>query len=188
MNPFSISRRSVSSCDSPGPLVPMPPPSLSRWLHCPAKRGKRYWCCANSTWSFPSRVRARLAKMSNISATRSMTFTCRLLPGFLCCTGEAHHQIPTVSKCNSPFKMTISSSFPLPDIERLRRHVQPWIILPTISAPADFTSCAARSAMLRRRQFGRFPSWPTVTERLSPAVSEFDIIAFLNGFLLLLYM
>ena len=61
-------RWSVSSCDSPGPRVPMPPPSLSRWLHWPASRGSRYWCWASSTCSCPSRVRARRAKMSRIRA------------------------------------------------------------------------------------------------------------------------
>ena len=68
-----ITRRSDSSCVSPGPRVPMPPPRRSRWVHCPTSRGSRYVSCASSTCSLPSLVRARWAKMSRISAVRSMT-------------------------------------------------------------------------------------------------------------------
>ena len=71
-----ISRRSVSICVSPGPRTPMAPgeplrpPRRSRWLHWPLRRGRRYSVCANSTCRRPSRVRARTAKMSRISAVR----------------------------------------------------------------------------------------------------------------------
>ena len=48
------SRRSVSSCDSPGPRVPTPPPRRSRCCHMPRMRGRLYSSCASSTWSLPS--------------------------------------------------------------------------------------------------------------------------------------
>ena len=66
------SRRSVSSCDSPGPRVPTPPPRRSRCCHMPRMRGRLYSSCASSTWSFPSAVVACWAKMSRISCVRSI--------------------------------------------------------------------------------------------------------------------
>ena len=64
-------RRSVSSFVSPGPRVPMPPPSRDSAAPAPTSRGSRYFSCASSTCSLPSRVRARRAKMSRISCVRS---------------------------------------------------------------------------------------------------------------------
>ena len=72
-------RRSASSFVSPGPRVPMPPPSRDSQSPEPTSRGIRYLSCASSTWSWPSRVRARRAKMSRISCVRSRT----AMPGFL---------------------------------------------------------------------------------------------------------
>ena len=67
-------RRSTSSCVSPGPRVPTPPPPGARGASTGAvSRGSRYWSCASSTCSLPSRLRARCAKMSRMSALRSMT-------------------------------------------------------------------------------------------------------------------
>ena len=66
-----IRRRSVSSLVSPGPRVPMPPPSRDSAAPAPTRRGSRYFSCASSTCSLPSRVRARRAKMSRISCVRS---------------------------------------------------------------------------------------------------------------------
>ena len=66
------SRRSVSSCDSPGPRVPMPPPRRSRCCHRPRIRGRLYSSWASSTWSFPSALRACWAKMSRMSCVRSI--------------------------------------------------------------------------------------------------------------------
>ena len=73
-----IRRRSVSSLVSPGPLVPMPPPRRDKAADAPTKRGSRYRNCASSTWSLPSRVRARRAKMSRMSWVRSMTRSSRI--------------------------------------------------------------------------------------------------------------
>ena len=70
---WRMRRRSVSSLVSPGPRVPMPPPSRDSASLDPASRGSRYCSCASSTCSCPSCVRARRAKMSRISSVRSMT-------------------------------------------------------------------------------------------------------------------
>ena len=72
-------RRSVSSLVSPGPRVPMPPPRRDSQSPEPTSRGIRYFSCASSTCSWPSRVRARRAKMSRISCVRSRTRELRLL-------------------------------------------------------------------------------------------------------------
>src|SRR5229473_3373531 len=76
-------RRSVSSLVSPGPRVPMPPPPATRPPACrdsdspqPRSLGSMYCSWASSTWTLPSRLRACWAKMSRISAVRSMTLTC----------------------------------------------------------------------------------------------------------------
>src|SRR5258705_13528685 len=53
-----ILRRSVSSWVSPGPRVPIPPPSCDIARPRPARRGNWYSSCASSTWSRPSLVLA----------------------------------------------------------------------------------------------------------------------------------
>ena len=70
---WRMRRRSVSSFVSPGPRVPMPPPSRDSASLAPTSRGIRYLSCASSTCSLPSRVRARRAKMSRMSCVRSTT-------------------------------------------------------------------------------------------------------------------
>ena len=81
------SRRSVSSCDSPGPRVPTPPPSRSRCCHIPRMRGRLYSSCASSTWSFPSALTACWAKMSRISCVRSTTRAWSAFSSVRCCDG-----------------------------------------------------------------------------------------------------
>ena len=66
-------RRSVSSCDSPGPRVPMPPPVRERCVHSRVRRGSWYSSWASSTCRRPSCVWACRAKMSRIRRERSMT-------------------------------------------------------------------------------------------------------------------
>ena len=72
-------RRSVSIWDSPGPAyrsaVMRPPPRRSRWVQSPRMRARLYSSCASSTWSLPSAVWAWSAKMSRITAVRSITGT-----------------------------------------------------------------------------------------------------------------
>ena len=68
-------RRSVSSCDSPGPREPMPPCVRERCVHRRVRRGSWYSSWASSTCRRPSCVRACWAKMSRISPLRSRTLT-----------------------------------------------------------------------------------------------------------------
>ena len=71
-------RRFISSFDSPGPRVPMPPASRDSTKPCPIRRLDWYCSCASSTCSLPSADDARWAKMSRISVVRSTTFTRRI--------------------------------------------------------------------------------------------------------------
>ena len=73
-------RRSSSICFSPGPApqARSPPRCRSRWVHPRTRRVDRCCSLASSTCSLPSRLCARCAKMSRISAVRSSTATPRL--------------------------------------------------------------------------------------------------------------
>ena len=65
--------RSVSNLLSPGPRVPIPPPSLDKSVPCPPSRGMVYCSCASSTCNFPAALVACAAKISRISMLRSIT-------------------------------------------------------------------------------------------------------------------
>ena len=77
-----IRRRSSSILVSPGPREPMPWPPAAWPPACrdidspqPRRRGRRYCSWASSTCALPSLDLACWAKMSRISAVRSMTLT-----------------------------------------------------------------------------------------------------------------
>ena len=93
-----MSRRSVSSWDSPGPRVPIPPPVRERCVHRRVRRGSWYSSCASSTWSRPSWVWAWRAKMSRISRLRSMTLTLSRLSRLFCCAGLSSSSATRTSK------------------------------------------------------------------------------------------
>ncbi len=101
-------RRSTSSWLSPSPKRdPTPPPMRfeARWAHMPRKRGSRYSFWASRTCSRPSLLVACSAKMSRMSAVRSMTFTSlahhllevRLLGGRQLVV--EHHEVGRVGAC-----------------------------------------------------------------------------------------
>ena len=105
-------RRSVSSFVSPGPLVPMPPPSRDSAAPAPTSRGSRYLSCASSTCSLPSRVRARRAKMSRISCVRSMTFRPTIFSISRSCAGVSSVSNTTTSTPVSAHDAASTSIFP----------------------------------------------------------------------------
>ena len=136
---------STSSFVSPGPLVPIPPPSLDREFLSPTRRTARYLNCASSTWIFPSLVFARAAKISRMIIVRSMTFVSRASSRFFNCAGESSSSQTTPV---APDSQTISfNSWILP----FPRYVPGWIFsrfwitTPTVSAPAVFTSSRSSS-------------------------------------------
>ena len=109
-----IRRRSVSSLVSPGPRVPMPPPSRDSAVAEPTRRGSRYFSCASSTWSLPSRVRARRAKMSRMSCVRSTTFRSSAVSRLRSCAGVSSLSKMTVSTRASSHMSASEVTLPLP--------------------------------------------------------------------------
>ena len=90
-----IRRRSVSILVSPGPRVPTPPPlppAPPPWRDIdspqPRSRGSMYSICAKATCALPSAEVACWAKMSRISAVRSMTLTLTTFSSAFSCAGS----------------------------------------------------------------------------------------------------
>ena len=92
----------------------MPPLCRERWPQKRVKRGSR--CCnwASSTCNFPSRVRARCAKISRISAVRSSTLQPKTFSKFRLCAGESSSSNTTVSTLWPRQKSANSRALPLP--------------------------------------------------------------------------
>ena len=149
-------RRSVSSLVSPGPRVPMPPPSRDSAGPAPTSRGSRYFSCASSTCSLPSRVRARRAKMSRISCVRSTTLHVdQRFCSSRSCAGDSSLSKMTTSTSASAQARASSSTLPLPDegggigLGALLQHAQHDRAAPAASArPAS--SSRECSASMRR--------------------------------------
>src|SRR5437763_831823 len=120
-------RRSTSSWVSPGPRVPTPPPSRERCVHWRVRRGSRYWSWASSTCILPSRLRARWAKMSRMSALRSMTFRLSSRSRLRCWAGESGSSKMTTSARASSARPRTSSTLPWPmnNAALIRRTVWP---------------------------------------------------------------
>ena len=109
-----IRRRSVSSFFSPGPLVPIPPPSLDKEARRPTRRALLYRSCANSTWILPSLVVACFAKISRIRSVLSITLHSSSCSRLFICAGESSSsQIMPVASTASIRERT-SSIFPFP--------------------------------------------------------------------------
>ena len=143
-----ICRRSVSSCVSPGPRVPMGalvPAWRLRWVHMPVSRGSRYSYCASCTCSRPSFVRARWAKISRMSPLRSTTRTPSSSSIARACEGESSLSITTRSHSLFVTISFISCNLPAP---RKLRGSGDWRVcktMATVSAPAVSTSAASSS-------------------------------------------
>ena len=109
-----IRRRSISSFFSPGPLVPIPPPSLDIALPQPVSLVCWYLSCASSTCILPSLVDALAAKISRMIRVLSITFTSSSSCRFFICAGDnsSSHTIPVAR--NSQIIFFNSSIFPFP--------------------------------------------------------------------------
>ena len=131
------SRRSVSSCDSPGPRVPTPPPRRSRCCHMPRIRGRLYSSCASSTWSFPSALTACWAKMSRISCVRSITRASSAFSRYALLRRRRARRRRAGSRPRRPRTRSFSSSsLPLPTYVRCAGRGRCWTTRPTGSTPA----------------------------------------------------
>ncbi len=129
-------RRSVSSCDSPGPREPMPPWVRDRWVHRRVRRGSWYSSWASSTWSRPSWVCAWSAKMSRISRLRSMTLTPNSPSRVRCWAGDSSSSAMSTSKPVSRLADSSSSALPLPTYQFGSTWRRFCHSAPTTSAPA----------------------------------------------------
>ncbi len=116
-------RRSTSSCVSPGPRVPMPPPCCPKCTQARVSRGSMYCNCAISTCRRDSRVRAFLAKMSRMSPERSSTrrngspvasSSPKPLVTALACEPVRSSSKITRSMASRSQRSRISASFPAP--------------------------------------------------------------------------
>ena len=108
-------RRSASSWLSPGPpRKPKPPRWRSRWVQ---ERTRRlFWYCrwASSTCSVPSRVEARLPKISRMRPVRSSTLAPHSFSRFRCWMGESWALTTTSSASVSFTRSAISATLPEP--------------------------------------------------------------------------
>ena len=158
-----IRRRSVSILVSPGPRVPMPPPPATRPPACrdsdspqPRSLGSMYSSWASSTCALPSLLRACWAKMSRISAVRSITFTRTTPSRRRSWLGLSSPSQITVS---APASVTISaSSAALPDPTYVAGSGLPrrWISASSTSDPA--VSASRESSRSEFSAFARVPS------------------------------
>ncbi|SLH25255.1 Uncharacterised protein [Mycobacteroides abscessus subsp. abscessus] len=114
-------RRSVSIFVSPGPRRPTPPLLPARPPACrdidspqPRSRGSMYSICASETCALPSLEVACWAKMSRISAVRSMTLTLTTFSSAVSCAGVSSPSQITVSAPVSSTTARSSSALPEP--------------------------------------------------------------------------
>ena len=149
------SRRSVSSCDSPGPRVPTPPPSRSRCCHIPRMRGRLYSSWASSTWSLPSALTACWAKMSRISCVRSITRAPSASSRKRCCAGSSSPSTSTLSASASSNALLQLLELALADVGALRR---PARDAGRSGRPARRRRCARAPRPRRARRRHRLPA------------------------------
>ena len=110
-----MSRRSVSSCVSPGPRMPMPPRNFSRWVHMRVRRGSMYSQLRELHLHLRlvgARARARRCRGS---APRGPSRACRrAFSMFLPCAGESSSSKMTSDAFELARAARSSSTLPLP--------------------------------------------------------------------------
>ena len=141
-------RRSVSSFVSPGPRVPMPPPSRESAAPLPERRGSMYLSCAISTCTLPARLCARWAKMSRISIVRSTTRTSVSFSRLRICVGVSSRSKMISSIALSSQKVRISCTMPLPTHVAVSGAGRFCVSVATGSAPPLFASSQSSSSEL----------------------------------------
>ncbi len=139
-------RRSDSSCVSPGPRVPTPPPRRSRCCHIPRIRWSEYSSWASSTWSLPSAVWACWAKMSRITVVRSTTRIWSASSSARCWRGASSSSHTTTSASDSRTSSRSSSTLPGPRYVRGSGRRRCWVRVATGSTVAvRRSSCISAS-------------------------------------------
>lgn len=128
-------------------------------------RGSMYWSWASSTWSFPSLVRARLAKMSRISPVLSMIRTPKARSKFRCWAGDNSSSKMQRSMSSCWAKRDSSWTLPFPMKNTGSGLGRDWTNFPTTSAPAVSASWASSST----------ESWAHQREAVSPQAREISM-------------
>ena len=143
-----IWRRSVSSLVSPGPRVPMPPPSRDRAVPWPPSLGSKYRSWASSTCSLPSLLRARWAKMSKIRVVRSMTRTWQAFSRLRIWVGVSSRSNSSRSISSCRHSSAACSTMPEPRQVAVSGAGRFWVRVSTGSAPAvrESSSSSRRDA------------------------------------------
>ena len=165
-----MTRRSVSSSDSPGPRVPMPPPSRDRPFQMPRSRGSWYSSWASSTCTRPSFVRAWRAKMSRISAERSTTRRPVSSSSPRCCRGASSSSETTSSAPSRAHSATISAAFPFPTQVFGSGARRCCTARPATTPPAASTSEASSSSESSASKRAR--GWSSATRNARSGGSE----------------
>ena len=147
----------------------MPPPSLLSAVPCPVRRVRLYFICASSTCNAPSRLTARCANMSSISAVRSITLTPSRVSRFLSWLPVSSSSNITSSASVSLHNRLSSSTLPLPIYVALSGVRRFCMLRATTFAPAVFASSASSSIVSYPSSFSRPTS--TVLSGISSLVS-----------------
>jgi len=106
-------RRSVSSLVSPGPRVPMPPPSCDMALPLPVSRGSMYSSCASSTCNCP-RASGRAGQKCPESTASVQHAQGSAASRLRSCVGERSWSNRTRSALVDAATPAISSTLPAP--------------------------------------------------------------------------
>ena len=158
-----IRRRSVSILVSPGPRVPIPPPPATRPPACrdsdspqPRSRGSMYCSCASSTCVLPSRLLACWAKMSRISAVRSITLTLTTPSSRRSWLGLSSPSQITVSAAVAATIPASSAALPAPTYVAGSTRPRRWIMPSSTTEPA-----VSASRLSSRSEFSALVSVPS---------------------------
>ena len=124
--------------------MPIPLRTRSRWAHMRRNRGSMYSSCANSTCSFASLDRARVAKMSRMSSVRSMTRK-PVASSMLLALRRRQLLVEEVvsDACDVSIRVRSSSIFPRPRYVAGSGRSRRCVISSTTMAPAVSTSWAS---------------------------------------------
>ena len=123
----------------------MPPFCRERCVHIRVNRGRMCCSCAISICILPSRVRARWAKMSRISAVRSSTLQSKIRSKLRVCAGLNSSSKITVSTTSCLASSANSPALPLPMKVATCGRSSFCVPSPMMVAPAVVASSASSS-------------------------------------------
>ena len=137
----------------------MPPPRRDSAALDPTSRGSRYFNCASSTCSLPSRVRARRAKMSRISCVRSTILRPISCSIWRSCAGVSSLSKITTSTSISAAEVASVLILPEPRKVEASGFGRSCRTRSTTSAPA---ACARPASSSSEFSASRRRAWPVI--------------------------